>query len=126
MTVRFLARDRLMTARPRRSGAFIDSQDHPSVLDTHLAESDYLAGDEYTIADIAVWPWYGGLLTGVYGAEEFLSSGEYGNLLRWVDQIASREAVQRGQIVNRVIGDRQLRERHDAKDFDTVGGSKGV
>ncbi len=93
------------------------------VLDRRLAESPYLAGDDYTIADIAVWPWYGGLAKGVlYGAGEFLAVHEYENVNRWADAIAKRPAVQRGRMVNRTWGDpaSQLHERHDASDFDTM------
>jgi GST-like protein len=92
------------------------------VLDRRLADSAYLAGNDYTIADIAVWPWYGGLAKGLlYGAGEFLSVQEYTNVQRWADAIAARPAVQRGRMVNRVTGDpaSQLHERHDASDFDT-------
>lgn len=92
------------------------------VLDRRLAESEYLAGSEYTIADIAVWPWYGGLVKGwTYGAAEFLQVEDYKNVLRWADTIYSRPAVQRGRMVNRLSGDpsSQLHERHDASDFDT-------
>lgn len=92
------------------------------VLDRHLAEHHFLAGDEYTIADMAVWPWYGNLVKGqAYGAGEFLSVHEYKNVLRWTDEIALRPAVQRGRMVNRVNGEpsSQLHERHDASDFDT-------
>jgi GST-like protein len=92
------------------------------VLDRRLAEAEYLAGDEYTIADMAVWPWYGSLVKGVvYGAGEFLSVHEYKNVLRWTDQIAQRPAVKRGRMVNCAWGDLagQLHERHDASDFDT-------
>jgi GST-like protein len=91
------------------------------VLDRRLAESRYLAGDDYTIADIAVWPWYGGLAKGLlYGAGEFLAVQDYKNVQRWTDEIAARPAVRRGRIVNRLQGDpaNQLRERHDASDFD--------
>ena len=91
------------------------------VLDRRLAESDYLAGPDYTIADIAVFPWYGGLVKGWnYGAAEFLSVHEYRNVLRWADQLLKRPAVLRGRIVNRDGGDprRELAERHDAADFD--------
>jgi len=91
------------------------------VLDRRLAESTYLAGDEYTIADIAVWPWYGGLAKGLlYGAGEFLSVQDYKNVQRWADLIGARPAVKRGRIVNRLQGDpkAQLHERHDASDFD--------
>ena len=92
------------------------------VLDRRLAESPYLAGDEYTIADMAVWPWYGALVKGqIYGAGEFLSVHEYKNVIRWAEQIAERPAVKRGRIVNRRWGEpaSQLHERHDASDFDT-------
>ncbi|UVD59648.1 glutathione-dependent disulfide-bond oxidoreductase (plasmid) [Rhizobium sp. Pop5] len=92
------------------------------VLDRRLAESEYLAGSHYTIADIAVWPWYGGLVKGwTYGAAEFLQVEDYKNVLRWADAIHSRPAVQRGRMVNRLSGDpsSQLHERHDASDFDT-------
>ncbi|MGH7118729.1 MAG: glutathione-dependent disulfide-bond oxidoreductase [Acetobacteraceae bacterium] len=92
------------------------------VLDRRLAESDYLAGREYTIADIAVFPWYGGLVKGwVYGAAEFLSVQGYRNVARWADAIFARPAVKRGRMVNRMSGDlsEQLRERHDASDFAT-------
>jgi GST-like protein len=92
------------------------------VLDKRLAESPYLAGDAYTIADMAVWPWYGGLVKGLmYESGEFLAVHEYTNVLRWTDQIAARPAVQRGRMVNRAFGDpaSQLHERHEATDFDT-------
>ena len=92
------------------------------VLDRRLADSRYLAGDDYTIADIAVWPWYGGLAKGlVYGAGEFLSVQDYKNVQRWTDAIAERPAVKRGRMVNRTWGEpsSQLHERHDASDFDT-------
>lgn len=91
------------------------------VLDRRLAESPYLAGADYTIADIAVWPWYGGLAKGLlYGAGEFLSVQDYKHVQRWADLIGARPAVKRGRIVNRMQGDpkSQLRERHDASDFD--------
>ncbi|WP_092750349.1 glutathione-dependent disulfide-bond oxidoreductase [Rhizobium aethiopicum] len=92
------------------------------VLDRRLAESEYLAGSHYTIADIAVWPWYGGLVKGwTYGAAEFLQVEDYKNVLRWADAIHSRPAVQRGRMVNRLSGEpsSQLHERHDASDFET-------
>jgi GST-like protein len=92
------------------------------VLDRRLAESAYLAGDDYTIADMAVWPWYGTLAKGqLYGAGEFLQVHEYTNVVRWTDRIATRPAVQRGRIVNRTWGQpsSQLHERHDASDFET-------
>ena len=91
------------------------------VLDRRLAESEYLAGADYTIADIAVFPWYGGLAKGwSYDAGEFLSVHEYKNVQRWADTILARPAVSRGRMVNRMRGDpsQQLRERHDASDFD--------
>ena len=90
------------------------------VLDRHLATSQFMSGDEYTIADIAIWPWYGALVSNtVYGAAEFLSTHEYKNLNRWTEQIAGREAVRRGRMVNRTWGplEEQLHERHDASDF---------
>jgi GST-like protein len=92
------------------------------VLDRRLAENEYLGGTDYTIADMAVWPWYGALAKGlVYEAGEFLQVDTYKNLQRWTDSIATRPAVQRGRMVNRIFGDpaSQLRERHDASDFDT-------
>ena len=92
------------------------------VLDRRLAESEYLAGRDYTIADIAVWPWYGALAKGLqYEAGEFLSVHEYTHVQRWTEQLAQRPAVQRGRMVNRRWGDAasQLHERHDASDFDT-------
>jgi len=91
------------------------------VLDRRLAEHEFLAGDAYTIADMAVWPWYGALVKGkVYDAAEFLAVHEYEHVLRWTDQIAARPAVERGRRVNRVWGDEstQLPERHAASDFD--------
>jgi GST-like protein len=92
------------------------------VLDRRLKDSEYLAGHDYTIADIAVWPWYGGLAKGLlYGAGEFLAVQEYANIQRWTDAIAKRPAVQRGRMVNRTWGEpsSQLHERHDASDFET-------
>ena len=92
------------------------------VLDRRLAENRYVAGDEYTIADMAIWPWYGGMAKGLlYDAGEFLQVQDYRNVIRWADEIAARPAVQRGRMVNRVMGplDSQLHERHDAGDFDT-------
>lgn len=93
------------------------------VLDRRLAESEYLAGPDYTIADIAVWPWYGGLAKGrsYTNSAEFLSVHEYKNVQRWADAIDARPAVKRGRMVNRMSGDPafQLRERHDAGDFET-------
>jgi GST-like protein len=92
------------------------------VLDRRLADNAYLAGDDYSIADIAVWPWYGSLAKGLlYEAGEFLQVQEYKNLQRWTDTIAQRPAVRRGRMVNRTWGDpaSQLHERHDASDFET-------
>ena len=92
------------------------------VLDRRLADNEYLAGRDYSIADIAVWPWYGGLAKGLlYGGGEFLSVQEYKNVQRWTNAIAKRPAVQRGRMVNRTWGEpaSQLHERHDAGDFDT-------
>jgi GSH-dependent disulfide-bond oxidoreductase len=92
------------------------------VLDRRLAESEYLAGDVYTIADIAVWPWYGGLAKGLlYEGGEFLQVQDYKNVQRWTDAIAQRPAVRRGRMVNRGWGEpsEQLHERHDASDFET-------
>jgi GST-like protein len=92
------------------------------VLDRQLADHRFLAGDAYTIADMAVWPWYGALVKGLlYDAGEFLSVHEYKHVLRWTDELAQRPAVQRGRMVNRVMGEpsSQLHERHDASDFET-------
>ncbi|GAA0643667.1 glutathione-dependent disulfide-bond oxidoreductase [Sphingomonas ursincola] len=92
------------------------------VLNRHLADNEYMAGSDYSIADIAIWPWYGGVATGqVYNAAEFLQAHEYTHLLRWAEQIGERPAVKRGRIVNRGFGDdlsQQLLERHDASDFE--------
>lgn len=91
------------------------------VLDKRLADNRYLAGDEYSIADIVTWPWYGGLVRGaLYDAAEFVDAKSYKNLLRWADEIAERPAVKRGRIVNRRWGEKseQLVERHDASDFE--------
>ncbi len=92
------------------------------VLDRRLAEAEYLGGAEYTIADMAVWPWYGAMAKGLlYEGGEFLQVHEYKNVIRWTDQVGERAAVRRGRMVNRVNGDpaSQLRERHDASDFET-------
>ena len=92
------------------------------VLDQHLAKHEYIAGDEYSIADMAIWPWYGALVKGLlYEGGEFLSVQDYKHVHRWTDQIAERPAVKRGRMVNRVYGDpaSQLHERHDASDFET-------
>ncbi len=91
------------------------------VLDRHLADKKYMCGDEYTIADIAIWPWYGAVvLNKVYDASEFLDTASYTHLNRWAQKIAKREAVKRGSMVNRTWGEpeEQLHERHDASDFD--------
>lgn len=91
------------------------------VLDRELAEHRYLGGDEYSIADIATWPWYGNLVLGeAYNAGEFLQVQSYKNLRRWAKEVGARPAVQRGRMVNRTSGDpaQQLHERHDASDFD--------
>ena len=91
------------------------------VLDRRLAQSEYLGGPDYTIADIAAFPWYGGLVKGfLYEAGEFLQVGEYKNVLRWSDRIAERPAAIRGRMGNRVNGElsSQLHERHDAADFE--------
>ncbi|MGB2019777.1 MAG: glutathione-dependent disulfide-bond oxidoreductase [Parvibaculales bacterium] len=91
------------------------------VLDRHLAEHDYLAGKDYTIADMATWPWYGALASGLlYDSAEFLQVQEYKNLNRWAKQIADRPAVKRGSIVNRPWGDKTALERHSAADIDVV------
>ena len=91
------------------------------VLDRHLAENEYMCGDEYTIADMAIWPWYGQLLLNrLYDGAEFLDAPSYKHVNRWTDQIGDREAVKRGRMVNRVQGEpeTQLHERHDASDFE--------
>jgi GST-like protein len=91
------------------------------VLERQLAAHRYVAGDDYTIADMAIWPWYGGMVRGeLYDAGEFLSVHEYKNVRRWADEIAARPAVIRGRKVNRVRGnpDEQVPERHDAADLD--------
>jgi len=92
------------------------------VLDRRLADNPYVSGDDYTIADMAIWPWYGALVKGLlYEAGEFLQVQEYTHVIRWADAIAKRPAVQRGRMVNRVTGplESQLHERHDASDFNT-------
>ncbi|RJT23388.1 glutathione-dependent disulfide-bond oxidoreductase [Buttiauxella izardii] len=91
------------------------------VLDRQLANHRFIAGDEYTIADIAIWPWYGSLAKGgLYDAAEFLDVASYKNFVRWADEVANRPAVKRGRIVNRTFGEpsQQLHERHDASDFE--------
>lgn len=92
------------------------------VLDKQLARGRFVAGEEYTIADMAIWPWYGNVVLGnVYNAAEFLDAGSYVNVLRWAQDVGNRPAVKRGRMVNRTNGplDEQLHERHDARDFDT-------
>jgi GSH-dependent disulfide-bond oxidoreductase len=93
------------------------------VLDRRLAESQFVAGEEYSIADMAIWPWYGGVALGrVYeGAAEFLSTAGYANVMRWAEEIDSRPAVRRGRVVNALRGEPQLRERHSAADLDQLG-----
>jgi len=91
------------------------------VLDRHLAENRYMVGDEYTIADMAIWPWYGAVVKNiVYDAAEFLEAHTYTNVIRWADEIAQRPAVKRGRMVNKTWGEpaTQLHERHDASDFE--------
>ena len=92
------------------------------VLDRHLADNKYMAGSEYSIADMAIWPWYGGVISNtVYNAAEFLEVHTYTNVKRWMDVVGARRCVQRGRMVNGVFGkpEHQLRERHDASDFET-------
>lgn len=92
------------------------------VLDRHLADNRYMAGDEYSIADVSIWPWYGALVLDiVYEAAEFLDAGSYKHVNRWANEIANRPAVKRGRMVNKTSGplESQLRERHDAEDFET-------
>jgi GST-like protein len=92
------------------------------VLNKQLAGNEYIAGSEYTIADMAIWPWYGGLVKGwLYEAAEFLAVQDYQHVQRWADAIGERPAVRRGRMVNRVFGEpsSQLHERHDAADFET-------
>ena len=91
------------------------------LLDRHLAANEYMTGAQYTIADMAIWPWYGALTKGLlYESAEFLAVHEYRNVIRWTDQIAARPAVKRGRIVNRAWGDPNLPERHSAADFATL------
>ena len=92
------------------------------VLDRHLAENQYMCGDDYSIADIAIWPWYGGVvLNRAYEAGEVLDAGSYKHLGRWAEEIDARECVKRGRMVNKSMGplEEQLHERHDACDFET-------
>jgi len=88
------------------------------VLDTLLATRDYVIGSEYTIADIAIWTWYGSIMSSAYNAQEFLGVSDYANVRRWMDVVEARPAVKRGRIVNRTFGGVSLPERHDASDFD--------
>lgn len=90
------------------------------VLDTQLGKTEYIAGDDYTIADMAIYPWYGGIVNGAYSAAEFLSTGEYQNVRRWMDVLEARDGVKRGRLVNKAAGG--LAERHDAGDFDSLPG----
>ncbi|MCA3255854.1 MAG: glutathione-dependent disulfide-bond oxidoreductase [Alphaproteobacteria bacterium] len=91
------------------------------VLNRRLAESRFIAGDDYTIADMAIWPWYGATVKGLtYEAGEFLSVHEYTNVIRWTDELAQRPAVQRGRIVNRPMGEPRVLERHSAADIDAA------
>jgi GST-like protein len=100
------------------------------VLDKHLADNEYFAGDEYSIADMAIWPWYGALAKGkIYNdAGSFLQTHEYKHVNRWTDAVAARPAVKRGRLVNRLQGNDpgQLRERHDASDFDKAAAPKAA
>jgi len=92
------------------------------VLDRNLADRRYMCGDDYTIADMAVWPWYGGLVMDrAYDAAEFLDAKSYKNVMRWAEELDARPAVKRGRMVNRAFGppEEQLHERHDAADFET-------
>lgn len=92
------------------------------VLDRRLAESEFLAGPEYSVADMAVWPWYGALVRDdLYSASEFLSVHEYTHVIRWADQIHARPAAKRAVVINRTWGEPQLRERHSAADLDALG-----
>jgi GSH-dependent disulfide-bond oxidoreductase len=92
------------------------------VLDRKLAETNFVAGDEYTIADMAIWPWYGGLVLNAYNAAEFLDVASYKNLVRWTKEVLARPGVQRGRIINRSWGpaNEQLRERQNAADIDAA------
>lgn len=100
----------------------MEAKRHLDLLDKQLAENRFIAGDEYSIADIAIWPWYGALVKGLlYEAAEFIDAKSYTNLIRWANEIEARPAVARGRIVNRTWGDKQLAERHDASDFKALG-----
>ena len=100
----------------------MESKRQLDVLDRQLAQNDFISGPDYTIADMAIWPWYGGLVLGrLYNAAEFLDVESYTNVVRWAKAIDARPAAKRGRMVNRAFGDpsEQLHERHDASDFDT-------
>ncbi len=100
----------------------MEAKRHLDLLDKQLAENRFIAGDEYTIADMAIWPWYGALVKGLlYEAAEFIDAKSYTNLIRWTNEIEARPAVARGHIVNRTWGEKQLAERHDAADFKALG-----
>lgn len=100
----------------------MEAKRHLDLLDKQLAENRFIAGDEYTIADMAIWPWYGALVKGLlYEAAEFIDAKSYTNLIRWTNEIEARPAVARGRIVNRTWGEKQLAERHDAADFEALG-----
>ena len=91
------------------------------VLNRRLANNQYISGTQYTISDIAIWPWYGQLVLGeLYGAAEFLQVHEYPNVVRWAQEIAQRPAVDRGRLVNRTWGEKQLPERHASSDFSSL------
>ena len=93
------------------------------VLDRQLSDNQFISGEDYTIADMAIWPWYGAVVSGkIYDdSMTFLEADGYKNVVRWTEEIGGREAVKRGRMVNRAFGElsEQLRERHDASDFDT-------
>jgi len=100
----------------------METKRHLDLLDKQLARHRYIAGDNYTIADMAIWPWYGALVKGLlYEAAEFIDAQSYTHLIRWANEIEARPAVARGRIVNRTWGDKQLPERHDASDFEPLG-----
>lgn len=95
------------------------------VLDRHLADNQYMCGGDYTIADMAIWPWYGAAAKGqLYDSAEFIEAHTYTNVIRWADEIAQREPVKRGRIVNRPWGDVKVAERHDASDIDAAFAEK--
>ena len=103
----------------------MESKRQLDVLDKRLADNEFVAGADYTVADMAIWPWYGGVVLGtLYGAAEFLSVSEYKNVRRWAEAIAKRPAVRRGRMVNRTWGEpsEQVPERHSASDFDGKAG----